>query len=188
MVIVQGNYEEIICYCKNTLGDFFEFEFSYVDNTEHFRELDRFLWESKHCLRFQNEFTGNAVIDLSSWNTKDLYEFNDYFDAFMYYIRSKAISLKVTFIVSTKCSENLYKTLSKHFELQLIEPEKGEVKFKFPFPKETPKQDESKRHRPNCRNSKGDASYNNDHFLNEDIQKCLEAKIDELFGSDDDND
>ena len=128
MVIIQGEYEDAIRYCVHHISkDYFEFSLSYVDTNERFRELDRFLWESRHCLRFQNEFKGDTLIDLTAWNCKEAYEFNDYFDAFMFYLKSKQDKLNVTFIVSDKCSESLHQKLCRHFDLQVIEPEKGSV-------------------------------------------------------------
>lgn len=128
MVIIQGNYENAISHCKLiTDGKYFEFVFPYVEREERFRELDRFIWESKHCLRFKNEYSGNVLIELSEWNEKSKYEFNEYFDAFMYYLRSKADKLRVIFFVNGKCSEILFEKLSEHFDIILMEPGKGEV-------------------------------------------------------------
>ena len=128
MVVMQGNYEEAIRYCESkTNGEYFEFVFPYVEQEERFRELDRFLWESRHCLRFQNEYDGNVLIELSGWNDKSKFDFNEYFDAFMYFLRSKADKLNVTFFVNGTCSETLFANLSKHFEIRLMEPGKGEV-------------------------------------------------------------
>ena len=128
MYIVQGPYDQTIRYCLSEMkGDFFEFTLTYTAHNEIFRELDRFLWESRHCLRFQNEYSGNVVIDVSGWNNISEYEFNEYFDAFMYYLHSKQDKLNVMFIVSGECSEALYKNLSRHFELKVVAPEIGEI-------------------------------------------------------------
>lgn len=128
MYIVQGAYDQTICYCSSEMkGDFFEFSLTYTGRNEVFRELDRFVWESKHCLRFQNEYSGNVVVDVSEWNSKSEYEFNEYFDAFMYYLHGKQDKLNVTFIVSGECSASLYKSLTTHFDLKVVEPEVGEV-------------------------------------------------------------
>ena len=128
MVVIQGDYENAIRYCdKITDGAFFEFDFSYVDLNERFRELDRFIWESKHTLRFQNEYRGNVIVELSGWNDKSEYEFNEYFDAFMYYLKSKGNMLNVAFFVNGKCSRALFNCLSRFYEIHLVEPEKGEV-------------------------------------------------------------
>ena len=128
MYIVQGAYDQTICYCSSEMkGDFFEFSLTYTGRNEVFRELDRFVWESKHCLRFQNEYSGNVVVDVSEWNSKNEYEFNEYFDAFMYYLHSKQDKLNVMFTVSGECSEALYKALRRHFELKVVAPEIGEI-------------------------------------------------------------
>lgn len=130
MVVIQGNYENAIRYCDFiTGGEYFEFVFPYVEQEERFRELDRFLWESKHCFRFQNEYSGNVLVELSGWNDKSKYDFNEYFDAFMYFLRNKADKLNVTFFVNGKCSEALFANLSKHFEIRLTEPGKGDVQL-----------------------------------------------------------
>ena len=128
MVVIQGTYEDIIHYYEaTTVGTYFEFTFSFVGQNEIFRELDRFLWESKHVLRFQNTYEGNVLIELSGWNQKADSDFNEYFDAFMYFLRSKCNVLHVTFFAEGQCSKSLYDHLDKHFDVQLIDPDKGEV-------------------------------------------------------------
>ena len=87
MYLVQGKYSEAIAKCQKILdGNYFEFEFLYTDESERFREIDRFLYESRHTLRFENEYRGNVVIDISDWNEKT----NSYFDAFMYFLKDNA--------------------------------------------------------------------------------------------------
>lgn len=128
MVVIQGTYEKIIRYYESsTNGNYFEFTFPYVGHNEIFRELDRFLWESKHILRFQNAYAGNVLIELSGWNNRSENDFNEYFEAFMYFLRSKADTLRVTFFLEGKCSKDLYEHLKNHYEVQLVEPDKGEV-------------------------------------------------------------
>lgn len=71
MYLVQGKYSEAIAKCQKILDDdYFEFEFLYTDESERFREIDRFLYESRHTLRFENEYRGNVVIDISGWSEK----------------------------------------------------------------------------------------------------------------------
>ncbi len=130
MVVIQGTYEDIIHYYESTtVGTYFEFTFSFVGHNEIFRELDRFLWESKHVLRFQNTYVGNVLIELSGWNQKADSDFNEYFDAFMYFLKSKCNALQVTFFAEGQCSKSLYDHLKNHFDIHLIDPEKGEVKI-----------------------------------------------------------
>lgn len=131
MTVIQGNYESIIRFCnEKTNGNFFEFSFCYVSKNERFRELDRFLWESKHCMRFQNEYIGNVVIDLTAWNGCKEYEFNEYFDAFFYYLKSKSDRIQPLLIVNGKCSTELYKCLRKFYNIRVTELGKGEVPLK----------------------------------------------------------
>jgi hypothetical protein len=130
MIILQGNYEDIVAEInRSTKSNVFEFVFSYVEQDERFRELDRFLWESRHCLRFKNEYSGSVLIDLSGWNDKEDYEFNEYFGAFMYYLKSKDDKMQVKFMVIGKCSKRLFVQLEKYFEIVIVEPGKGEVQI-----------------------------------------------------------
>lgn len=128
MTVLQGIYEDAIHFCeKKTSGAYFEFMFSYTGPGELFREIDRFLWESKHTTHYQNEYTGSVIIELTPWNEKSDYEFGEYFDAFMYFLKSKREKLDIMFFVSGKCSKTLYDRLGRFFDIKLEEPGKGEV-------------------------------------------------------------
>lgn len=132
MYLVQGKYSEAIAKCQKILdGNYFEFEFLYTDESERFREIDRFLYESRHTLRFENEYRGNVVIDISDWNEKT----NSYFDAFMYFLKDNAAKYCCVFISNKKCSD---KTIEKFNDLFIIEEiclslpeEKKKVKIGF---------------------------------------------------------
>ena len=128
MIVIQSDYENAVRYCNSVFGGtFFEFMFFFVDHKEVFRELDRFIWESKHCLRFKNEYSGNVLIELTGWNDREDFEFSEYFDAFMYYLKSRKDKLNTMFLIRGECSSLLFKHLKKHFDLIIIDPEKGEV-------------------------------------------------------------
>ena len=115
-LLIQGDYKQAIGFCRAVFGDFFEFRFSYVSDSEIFRELDRFIWESKHHLRFRNEFEGTAVIDLSAWNNCSAHEFSEYFDAFMFYLQSKSDKINCAFMTDTYGSVPLKDKLKSHFD------------------------------------------------------------------------
>ena len=129
MIIIQGSYEQAINYLNSSGESYFEFVLPYVKQDNPFKEIDRFLWESKHILRFKNEYIGNTAIELSAWNDLEPCEFNEYFDAFMYFLRSKHDKLQPLFIIRGKCSSVLFEKLSKHFELHVYDPDKGEIPF-----------------------------------------------------------
>ena len=130
MTVFQGKYEEVRAYCeKQADGRCFEFLFCYTEPGDHFREIDRFLWESKHTTHFQNEYTGSVMIELTPWNKRSGYEFGEFFDAFMYFLKSRGEKLDITFFVSGRCSKPLFDNLSRFFNIRLEEPGKGEVKL-----------------------------------------------------------
>lgn len=119
--LIQGDYEKAKKhYTQTMLKDYFEFHFVYASINEVFRELDRFIWESKHQMtRYKNEYTGPVLIDLTEWNAK---ESNEYFEAFMYYLKDHAY-LECTFIVQDKCEKPFLETLEKFFEVNIVELE-----------------------------------------------------------------
>ena len=130
MYLVQGNYCKVKEYCSKMFGDsFFEFDFVYVDETERFREIDRFLYESRHTLRFQNEYEGNVIINLTEWNDKAV---NAYFEAFMYFIKDNADKYNCIFIADEKCEDRLIDKISSMFELECVEIE---IEAKTSMPK-----------------------------------------------------
>jgi len=119
--VIQGKYEKAKKhYREYMLNDFFEFHLVYASTYEKFRELDRFIWESKHDkTRFKNSYKGPVLIDITEWNSNVL---NEYFDAFMYYLKDNPY-LECTFIVQDICSENLKKKLEYFFEISIDELE-----------------------------------------------------------------
>lgn len=117
MYLVQGKYSEAIAKCKKILDDdYFEFEFLYTDESERFREIDRFLYESRHTLRFENEYRGNVVIDISGWSEKT----NLYFDAFMYFLKDNKDKYCCVFISDKRCSNETLEKLNDFFEIDEI--------------------------------------------------------------------
>lgn len=132
MYLVQGKYSETIKKCQKILdGDYFEFEFLYMDESLRFREIDRFLYESRHTLRFENEYRGNVVIDISDWNEK----INLYFDAFMYFLKDNADKYCCVLISNKKCSDKTIEKLNDLFTIEEIclslPEEKKTVKIGF---------------------------------------------------------
>ncbi len=121
--LIQGKYEIAKQYYKEDMNqDFFEFHFVYTSANEVFRELNRFVWESRHYkTRFKNRYEGPALIDITEWNQGKL---NDYFDAFLYFIKDSP-HLECTFIVQEICSQELLKKLESFFEINI---EKLEVR------------------------------------------------------------
>ncbi len=120
MKLIQGSYGKTIEYCAKMFdGKFFEFELPYVSTDNHFCEIDRFLYESRHTLRFKNHYEGNVVIDLSDWNDRD--KVNNYFESFMYFLKDNADIYNCVFIVDKKCSSKIIKMLKELFEIEITE-------------------------------------------------------------------
>lgn len=117
MYLLQGDYSEVKGYCKTLFDDdYFEFEFPYVAENEKFREIDRFLWESRHeCTRYKNRYDGNFVIGLNEWNESKP---NKYFDAFMYFLSDKLRFARSCILFVEDCiDEELMTALEKHFNI-----------------------------------------------------------------------
>lgn len=120
MRLIHGDYEQSISYCKDKLGgDFFEFDLPYVPAAETFREIDRFLWESRHqCTRFQNRYEGRAVIDITDWNAHFP---NDYFEAFLYFLKGSEAHLTCTLISSEPYSEQVLQRVRRLFPVRQVQ-------------------------------------------------------------------
>lgn len=132
MYLVQGKYSETIKKCQEMFDDdYFEFEFLYTDESERFREIDRFLYESRHTLRFENEYKGNVVIDISGWNEKT----NLYFDAFMYFLKDNMDKYFCILISNKKCPDKTIEKLNDLFDIEemclSLPEEKKKVKIGF---------------------------------------------------------
>ncbi len=119
MRLIQGDYKKTIMYCSDMLkGDFFEFDFPFVPMDERFREIDRFLWESKHqCTRFKNRYEGCAIIDISDWSRHFP---NDYFDAFMYFLKDNEAFTPCALISSEPCSSEVRGRLERLFSVKEV--------------------------------------------------------------------
>ena len=117
--LIQGKYEEAITQCRSKIdGEYFEFCFSYTTAEERFREIDRFLWESRHqCTRYQNRYDGPVVVDLTQWARQ--YP-NDYFDAFMYFLKDISCGRECIFISETVCGRQIVDRMSDLFDVNVI--------------------------------------------------------------------
>ena len=122
MKLIQGNYEKAVRECQNEFEqDFFEFCLSYVSANEDFREIKRFLWESKcQCTRFRNRYTGPAVIDISEWSSRFP---NEYFDAFLYFVKSNTDKMDFIFISHDCCKREIADRLNEFFNIEVIDIE-----------------------------------------------------------------
>ena len=117
--LVIGSCAECSAYCKSHFKKrYFAFTFSYVSTDTHFREIDRFLWESKHrCTRFRNRYIGPVVIDMSEWSDR---QSNEYFDAFMYFLLDNHDSFNILFVSQTEFRPDISKTMSRYFDIDKI--------------------------------------------------------------------
>lgn len=118
IILIEGEYEKAKAYYKSAMiKDYFEFHFVYTSANEVFRELDRFIWESRHQkTRFKNQYKGPVFIDLTEWNGNDI---NKYFDAFLYYLKDHAC-LECTFIVQNFCKASFLDKLNEFFEINVV--------------------------------------------------------------------
>lgn len=134
MRLITGIYSKVKEACDGMFPyGYFEFSFLYVPRTERFREIDRFLYESRHILRFENEYTGGVILDISEWNHKPL---NSYFEAFMYFLKDNEKKYECILISDDRCSNEMQKKLKEFFgaikETQMpvmAEPKKMRIGF-----------------------------------------------------------
>ena len=119
--VIQGTYEKAKEYYQTVMfEDYFEFCFAYTPTNQIFRELDRFIWESRHQMtRFKNRYAGPVLVDLTEWNAKHT---NEYFEAFLYYLKDQP-SLVCTFMIQNRCETWLLNLLKDFFEIDVIELE-----------------------------------------------------------------
>ncbi len=121
MKLITGSYEQCTEYCKKNTGEkdgnIFIFDFPYISIEERFREIDRFIWESKHTLRFANRFCGTAIVDVTAWNRS--YP-NQYFDAFLYYIKDNENHIDCFFISECDFSTDVTAHISKLFHISPV--------------------------------------------------------------------
>ena len=139
MKIITGSYEKVKKEIEKLIGnDYFEFFFPYVeDSVDRFREIDRFLYESRKHTRFKNRYVGNIVIDITDWNNR---ECNKYFDAFMYFVKDNTDLNRFIFTVDKPSSRELIERLSVFFtinekSLETMKP-KQKIKIGFALPEE----------------------------------------------------
>ena len=119
MDLIQGNYEESIFQCQMRFPNgFFAFCFAYTPSSEsHFREIDRFLWESRHECRFKNRYQGPCVVDITSWSGQ--YP-NIYFDTFLYFLKDIIADNQCVLITQTECIHSVVDRLSDFFNINII--------------------------------------------------------------------
>jgi len=120
MRLIHGDYEKCIEYCREMAGEeFFEFDFPFVSSDEKFRELDRFLWESRHQhTRFQNRYEGRVVIDITAWNKR--YP-NEYFEAFLYFLKGNEDIYSCVMISAEPYSHEVLEKLGKLFKIKEVQ-------------------------------------------------------------------
>ena len=140
MKIITGSFEKVKKQIKIKMGnEYFEFFFPYVEESaDRFREIDRFLYESRKHTRFKNAYIGNIVIDISEWNNNR--RFNNYFDAFMYFIIDNMNLNRFIFTADKPCNRELFERLQKYFKieemcLEAVKP-KQKIKIGFALPEE----------------------------------------------------
>ena len=109
--LVQADFKDAVRFAENTYGKGFVFEFDYVSANSTFREINRFLWESRKSQRYKNRYDGPVTVNLTKWSSKHL---NEYFHAFMYMLQD--YEYECCFITEVHPKEDLIKAIEKHFE------------------------------------------------------------------------
>ncbi len=106
VTIIQGDYAKITTRLSKTFkNEYFDFNFSFTDENEVFREINRFIWESKHLMtRFKNRYYGSVAISLSEWNNETP---NGYFDSFMFFMKDMFPEDKICFYVESQIRDEL---------------------------------------------------------------------------------
>lgn len=114
VTIIQGDYAKITAKLSRTFKDiYFDFNFSFTDENEVFKEINRFVWESKHLMtRFKNRYYGPVAISLSEWNGELL---SGYFDSFMYFIKDTFPDDKICFYVESQIEDELLNRIELFF-------------------------------------------------------------------------
>lgn len=119
ITILEGNYKDLHHIMQNSKMDYFEFDLSFTDENEVFREIDRFLYESRtQKTHFKNQYKGKVYVNISGWNDFQ----NKYLDAFIYFLYDNVESqiLDVTLINEEKTSEKLLKRIFRVFDIERI--------------------------------------------------------------------
>ena len=117
MKLIIGMYEDIKNEIEPTsLNDFFEFYFPYVERTERFREIDRFLYESKSTKRYLNEYSGKILLNITEWSNNEY--INNYFIAFMMFIKDNQDKYECVLISEKDCKENIISVLNDLFTIE----------------------------------------------------------------------
>ena len=114
VTIIQGDYSKITASLSETFNsEYFDFNFSFTDKNEVFREINRFIWESKHLMtRFKNRYRGSVAISLTEWNSEMP---NGYFDSFMYFIKDMFPEENICFYAETQIRDVLLNRIKSFF-------------------------------------------------------------------------
>lgn len=134
VTIIQGDYAKITARLSKTFkNEYFDFNFSFTDENEAFKEINRFIWESKHLMtRFKNRYYGSVAISLSEWNNEMP---NCYFDSFMYFMKDMFPEEKICFYVESQIRDELLIRIKMFFPntkiIDLLINKKPERKIGF---------------------------------------------------------
>ena len=116
MELIQGEYIKIKQYFHKKKRIFpFEFALPFVDETQTFRETNRFLDESKRMTHFKNRYVGAAIIDITEWSDKQP---NSLFRAFIYFVFDRELESnknKHIFISENICSKEVVEAIESIF-------------------------------------------------------------------------
>lgn len=120
MELVIGDYSKIKEYLKKVMDTAdFEFKLPYVDENSTFKEIDRFIDESKAHARFKNKYEGDVAIEITDWAYKPI---NEYFEAFSYFLRDRMLEFankKVILTCEKECTKEFLAELEDCFETKI---------------------------------------------------------------------
>lgn len=120
MQLILANFEDARARCEDRFRDgYFEFCFSFSSERERFREIDRFLWESRHeRTRFENRYVGPTVINITEWSDAAP---NELFDAFLYFCKDISEQSEVILVSERPCNDSIISRLKEFFELEITD-------------------------------------------------------------------
>ena len=117
--LICGSYSDCIGYCKtHSKSEPFIFKLAYADDNMPFKELNRFVWESRHrYTRFKNRYSGNAVIDMSDWTNERA---NDKLYAFLYFLKDREELISCVFISENECGRSFCEAVERLFDFERV--------------------------------------------------------------------
>lgn len=130
MEIIIGRYDKVLKHCGRLFGrEAFIFALSYAGANEPFRELARFVWESRHRTRYRNHYSGNAVIDVTAWVGEKP---NEHFEAFLYYLKDNEDRMTCALISQNVLGSELRAAIERLFDVGVTDLTEADAAVRRP--------------------------------------------------------